>query len=380
MNSYPCYINKDLIVGHKKDVDLSNLPDNLDELGCFGPRLIGYINRCRSYDDYAFGITNNYGVDHDATPSAPVQLFIKKEDWKDEEAMEENRWIVFELFQQPKNKRQKAKHVRYLRPTIDDYTLAKNYVEEYSKIEGHIQGHGFSERINTNIKESINKVFFATVDGKSLILNDLYEKKSQNCNEWKNFITHLTEEERANFRFDESLMHPTAELRIAMATLLGNVDLLRHPSVIAYLNSNIVNDSTHIESLFEAIKSEENKQAYLEYIVDNNLTTDELKVNLFLSSFSTVVYKKIADKTLIVRQCESYGTEKTAQLLLFYLHNLPENETAKLPDLLSRDNFIDAIKLLDTTEAYQLLNKLGETFATEIVTSEYRGTELFSVR
>ena len=51
------YIHKDFVVGHLEDVDLSNLPVIRHAPRAIRPVLIGYINRSRSYDNYAFCIT-----------------------------------------------------------------------------------------------------------------------------------------------------------------------------------------------------------------------------------------------------------------------------------------------------------------------------------
>ena len=163
----------------------------------------GYINHYRSYDDYAFGITNNFGVDADATSCAPVQLYIDKNEWIDNEEIEENRWIVFELCKQPSRSRHKALQVRYLSPTIEDYEVAKKYVGDFSLIQGSIQGRGFSERINVNLEDAVNKLFYTSQEGKDLILNDLYHRKSEDCKEWGNYLSHLTQEEKDNFMLDE---------------------------------------------------------------------------------------------------------------------------------------------------------------------------------
>ena len=84
------YIDKEFVIGHLEDVDLSNLPVVRHESGAVKPVLIGYINRYRSYDNYAFGITNNYGIDSAAIPSAPVQVYIDKSEWVDKEDIKEN--------------------------------------------------------------------------------------------------------------------------------------------------------------------------------------------------------------------------------------------------------------------------------------------------
>ena len=46
---------------------------------------------------------------------------------------------------------------------------------------------------------------------------------------------------------------------------------------------------------------------------------------------------------------------------------------------MSRDIFVSSLKMLDTTEAYQLLIRIEEQFALDIVTTEFHETELFSL-
>lgn len=379
MKNRPIYMYKDLVIGHMEDIDLTDLPaislDNHETR----PILIGYINHYRSYNDYAFAITNNYGIDTNATPYAPVQLYIDKNEWIDNEEIKENRWIVFELRKQQKQSRHKALLVRYLRPTLDNYKVARNYVGDYSLIKGIIQGRGFNERINVNLEDSINKFFYRSQKGKELILNDLYQRKSEDCLEWGNFLSHLTPEEKKNFILDESQLKPTAELRMTLSTKLGKIDWLIHPSVVAYLNSNYKSDTNLIEDTLRQIKSEGDKQKILEYMGNSSISSEEMKMKLFLSSFTPSVYNGIANKDTIVKLCEEQGIKMVAQLLLFHLHYLSDDETKLLSSRLSKETFVSALKQLDATEAYQLLNRMDNQFAIDIVTKEYREEELFNL-
>lgn len=379
MDNRSIHINKDFVIGHMEDVDLTDLPNISHNTHEKRPILIGYINHYRSYDDYAFGITNNFGVDANATSCAPVQLYIDKNEWIDNEEIKENRWIVFELCKQPSRSRHKALQVRYLSPTIEDFEVAKKYVGDFSLIQGSIQGRGFSERINVNLEDAVNKLFYTSQEGKDLILNDLYQRKSEDCKEWGNYLSHLTQEEKDNFMLDEALLKPTAELRMTLFAKLGRIDWLTHPSVIAYLNSNFVSETNLIEHTIKQIKLEEDKQKVLEYIGNSTISSEELKINIFLSSFSISVYNGIVNKEILVKQCEEQGTKKIAQLFLFHLHNLAEDETKLLSNQLAKETFVSALKLLDKTEVYQLLNRIDEVLALDIVTNEYRGKELFNL-
>lgn len=373
------YIDKDFIVGHLEDVDLSDLPVIRHEIRVVRPILIGYINRYRSYDNYAFGVTNNYRVDTDVMPCAPVQLYIDKNEWIDKEDIKENKWIVFELIKQPSRPRHKAMQVRYLHPTLEDYAIVKNYIGKYSQIQGQIQGNGFSERIKINIEEEITKLFFSSAEGKQLILNNLYQRKSEDIKEWETFLSHLSTEEKENFVLDETLLKPTAELRQTLCSQLGKVDWLLHPSVIAYLNSNSDTEPHYIERFLNQIKIEDDKQKVFEYIANSTICSNELKERLFLLSFSLPLYNRLSSKENLIKRCEEQGVKKVTQLFLFHLHNLPNTDTKILSELLSKDVFISALRILDTTEAYQLLIRLEEKFALDIVTSEFRKTELYSL-
>lgn len=369
------YIGKDFVIGHMEDVDLSDLPVIRHEPRAIRPVLIGYINRCRSYDNYAFCITNNYGIDADDWSCEPVQLYIDKKEWIDKEDIKESKWIVFELLKQPNRTRHKATKVRYLHPTSEDYAIFKNYIGEYSLILGQIKGNGFCEEIIINIDEEIIKLFFSSAEGKQLILDNLYQRKSEDIKEWETFLSHLSTEEKKNFVFDETLLTPTAELRQTLSSQLGKVDWLLHPSVIAYLNSNF--DS--IESILNQIKKEDDKQKVIEYIANSTISSNELKERLFLMFFSLSLYNSLPSKENIIKQCEEQGVKKVTQLFLFHLHNLPDSDTIILSDLLSKDVFVSALKMLDTTEAYQILIRLEEQFVLNIVTTEFRKTELFSL-
>lgn len=372
-------IEKDFVVGHLEDVDLSDLPVIRHGIRTVKPVLIGYINRYRSYDNYAFGITNNYGIDANAMSCAPVQLYIDKDEWIETEYIKENKWIVFELIKQPNRTRHKAIQVRYLRPTLEDYAIAKNYVGDYSLIQGQIQGIGFSEKIKVNIREEITKLFFSSAEGKQIILNDLYQRKSEDSKEWNTYLSHLSIEEKETFVLDESLLTPTADLRLTLCSQLEKVDWLLHPSVIAYFNSNCNTDVNCIENLLNRINKDEDKQKVFEYIANNTMSSIILREKLFLLSFSLSVYNSIPNKENLIRQCVEQGVEKVSQLFLFHLHNLPDSDTRILSELLSKDILVSALKMLEYAEAYQFLIRLEEQFALDIITTEFRNTELFTL-
>ena len=370
------YIDKEFVIGHLEDVDLSGLPVIHHERRVIRPVLIGYINHHRALDNYAFGLTNNYGVDAGAIPSAPVQLYIDKKEWVDKEPIKEDRWIVFELLKQKGRTRHRALRARYLRPTVEDYSIAKNYNGEYSRIQGQILGNYFSTNVDINVNKEICELFLSSSEGKQIILDELYRRKVVAPGEWVSYLSHLSNEEKEEFVLDETQIKPTAELRVALCSQLGKVDWLLHPSVIWYLNSNVDTDGYSVEDILKQIKTEDDRQKFMDYVANSTTSSDKLKEKLFLSSFSLSIYNSLSSKENLIKQCEEQGAKKVTQFFLFHIHNLPDADTAILPNLLPKDVFVSALKLLNTTEAYQLLIRLNEQFALDIVTSDFRNTEL----
>ena len=92
------HIQSELLLNHIEltDEDLSELPPypKVEEKKV-QPRLIGIVCRCRSLDNYAFVITNMYGINNTSTPYSPVQLYLEKSQWKDVTYLKEDMWITF---------------------------------------------------------------------------------------------------------------------------------------------------------------------------------------------------------------------------------------------------------------------------------------------
>ena len=98
------HIQSELLLNHIEltDEDLSELPPYPKvKKKKVQPRLIGIVCRCRSLDNYAFVVTNMYGINNTSTPYSPVQLYLEKSQWKDVTYLKEDMWITFELKKQP---------------------------------------------------------------------------------------------------------------------------------------------------------------------------------------------------------------------------------------------------------------------------------------
>ena len=142
------HIQSELILNHIEltDLDLSELPPYpIIEDKKVQPRFVGIVCRSRSLDNYAFVVTNMCGINNTSTPYSPVQLYLKKSQWKDVTYLKEDMWITFELKKQPNRDRHAAINAKCLSSTSDDYNICRNYLGRYDKIYGTVNGKRFSE-------------------------------------------------------------------------------------------------------------------------------------------------------------------------------------------------------------------------------------------
>ena len=207
------HIQSELLLNHIEltDEDLSELPPypKVEEKKV-QPRLIGIVCRCRSLDNYAFVVTNMYGINNTSTPYSPVQLYLEKSQWKDVTYLKEDMWITFELKKQPNRDRHAAINAKCLTSTSDDYNICRNYLGRYDKIYGTVNGKRFSESILSVVIER----YLKKSEGRQLILTDLYQRKSLDPREWELLLSNMTTEERDSFTFNTHVIEPSAVFKV----------------------------------------------------------------------------------------------------------------------------------------------------------------------
>ena len=131
------YISEQLIKGHidAGSLDLSNIPDFNKFISLKTTQsLLGVVTRCESLDNYAFILTNQYGVNDSSVPSDPVQLYLDKKQWKDTVPLEDGMWVIFELQKQQKKTRHAAINARSVFLTMEDYNICKPYLHLHTQL------------------------------------------------------------------------------------------------------------------------------------------------------------------------------------------------------------------------------------------------------
>ena len=291
------HIQSEFILNHieQTDLDLSELPPYpIIEDRKIQPRLIGMVCRCRSWDNYAFVITNMYGINNSSTPYSPVQLYLDKRQWKDTADLKENIWITFELKKQPARDRHAAINAKCLSSTSEDYNICRNYIGRYDKIYGTVNAKRFNESIYSVIEDH----FFRKSEDRQLILNDIYQRKSLDPKEWVLLLSNLTTEEQASFTFKTDVVNPSAVIRIYLYKYLNSIEWIKHPSVIDNLMSSMSSSHT-IELLMESFKSDADKKDWIKYVINSDNTSDKLFAELYLMTNSIDIYNRIVDKSIV---------------------------------------------------------------------------------
>lgn len=361
------HIQSELLLNHIEltDEDLSELPPypKVEEKKV-QPRLIGIVCRCRSLDNYAFVVTNMYGINNTSTPYSPVQLYLEKSQWKDVTYLKEDMWITFELKKQPNRDRHAAINAKCLTSTSDDYNICRNYLGRYDKIYGTVNGKRFCESILSVVIER----YLKKSEGRQLILTDLYQRKSLNPREWELLLSNMTTEERDSFTFNTDVIEPSAVLRVYLYKYLNSIEWIKHSCVIDALMSSI---SSHhvIELLMECFKSDTDKQDWIDYVINSANTSDKLFAELYLMTNSIDIFNRIADKSC-VSSLISKDKDKIKDYLLFCVSIMDKTELDSVVDTFDVDVLIDALKLMSDDERLKFVCSLSDEKASKLASDK----------
>lgn len=387
MTSKTIYINPEIIVRHidPTDLDLTDLPSNQEEKEQL--RLLGIVTRCRPDENYAFVVTNEYGIKDSHASDDSVTLFLDKREWKGANDLQENLWITFELKKQPKRERHAAVNATNLTLTLEDYNICKNYLGSYGIIRG--------ERYNESIETTVYNMFFSSIVGRQLVLTSIYQRKSTDYYEWKCLLSSMTEEERDSFVLNTEVIEPTAELRIYLYKYLNSIDWINNPVFISALFSRFDSKKVIFDLLTENFKSEEDKNTWIDYAKRSNLSSDILLAELFLFTFNTNIYDLIADKKLIItainraldidsdllfhnelikkvltktpEKAVYKGKDKIIKYLGYCINSQASDEICALFDSLNPARIKDVIKMMDDKERAFFLENIPNNKVVQLI-------------
>ena len=216
-------------------------------------------------------------------------------------------------------------------------------------------------------------------EGRRILLNDLYVRKSNDYKEWDNYLSHLSESELQSFVLDTKCIKPTAELRFCLFKYTKLLDWLKHPSVISMIGKQNTESEITLKQIIDNFDNEEDKKEWVIYAKDSSISSENLIIELFYLTGSVDAYHAIENKSIILEHMNEAGVLEVKKFLKFCYVNLNEEDFNNVINGLTYDKFLGGLKKMSSDDSYQLVSRLPEDKAIEIVTSEdFKGSKLFT--
>ena len=216
-------------------------------------------------------------------------------------------------------------------------------------------------------------------EGRRILLNDLYVRKSNDYKEWDNYLSHLSESELQTFVLDTKCIKPTAELRFCLFKYTKLLDWLKHPSVISMIGKQNTESEITLKQIIDNFDNEEDKKEWVIYAKDSSISNEDLKIELFYLTGSVDAYHAIENKSIILEHMNEAGVLEVKKFLKFCYVNLNDEDFNNVINSLTYDKFLGGLKKLSSDDSYQLVSRLPDDKAIEIVTSEdFKGSKLFT--
>lgn len=216
-------------------------------------------------------------------------------------------------------------------------------------------------------------------EGRRILLNDLYVRKCNDYKEWDNYLSHLSESELQSFVLDTKCIKPTAELRFCLFKYTKLLDWLKHPSVISMIGKQNTESEITLKQIIDNFDNEEDKKEWVIYAKDSSISSENLIIELFYLTGSVDAYHAIENKSIILEHMNEAGVLEVKKFLKFCYVNLNEEDFNNVINGLTYDKFLGGLKKMSSDDSYQLVSRLPEDKAIEIVTSEdFKGSKLFT--
>lgn len=216
-------------------------------------------------------------------------------------------------------------------------------------------------------------------EGRRILLNGLYVRKCNDYKEWDNYLSHLSESELQSFVLDTKCIKPTAELRFCLFKYTKLLDWIKHPSVISMIGKQNTESEITLKQIIDNFDNEEDKKEWVIYAKDSSISSENLIIELFYLTGSVDAYHAIENKSIILEHMNEAGVLEVKKFLKFCYVNLNEEDFNNVINGLTYDKFLGGLKKMSSDDSYQLISRLPEDKAIEIVTSEdFKGSKLFT--
>ena len=121
------------------------------------------------------------------------------------------------------------------------------------------------------------------------------------------------------------------------------------------------------------------KKEWVIYAKDSSISNEDLKIELFYLTGSVDAYHAIENKSIILEHMNEAGVLEVKKFLKFCYVNLNDEDFNNVINSLTYDKFLGGLKKMSSDDSYQLVSRLPDDKAIEIVTSEdFKGSKLFT--
>ena len=187
-------------------------------------------------------------------------------------------------------------------------------------------------------------------EGRRILLNDLYVRKSNDYKEWDNYLSHLSESELQSFVLDTKCIKPTAELRFCLFKYTKLLDWLKHPSVISMIGKQNTESEITLKQIIDNFDNEEDKKEWVIYAKDSSISSENLIIELFYLTGSVDAYHAIENKSIILEHMNEAGVLEVKKFLKFCYVNLNDEDFNNVINSLTYDKFLGGLKKLSSDD------------------------------
>ena len=134
-----------------------------------------------------------------------------------------------------------------------------------------------------------------------------------------------------------------------------------------------------LKQIIDNFDNEEDKKEWVIYAKDSSISNEDLKIELFYLTGSVDAYHAIENKSIILEHINEAGVLEVKKFLKFCYVNLNDEDFNNVINSLTYDKFLGGLKKLSSDDSYQLVSRLPDDKAIEIVTSaDFKGSKLFT--
>lgn len=229
---------------------------------------------------------------------------------------------------------------------------------------------------NKNL-EHIKSNLIESREGREIVLKDIYNRRSNSIEEWEEYLSNLDEQELQDFQINTDYIDPSPELCIHIYKYTLRIDFLIKDSVLFFFITN----QESIKNSIQIIENNGDSDIFLSFIANNDITTDEFRLEIFSLIQSIDIYNSIKNKVLVIEYLNNISNSEIKEFIDFHIENIYDiQELNFIINGISSEKIIDIIKDMSIDESVRFIQILEEDKAISLLSSEQlKDEEIFDI-